>query len=435
MIVMKFGGTSLANGSSIRQVTKIVQQQLRQRPLLVVSACGDTTDQLISLADAALRGRINLKDFRGYYSRLMDELQIEPSIIEKLLNKLETVLKGIAQVRELTPRTQDYVLSFGERLAVRIVGRYLKQQGMPAQARDAYDIGMITDSSFGNATPLPEAYRLIQRRLKYRNVLPVITGYIGKDKHGNITTLGRNGSDYSACIIGAALGVKEVQIWSDRDGIMTTDPQVVPRARTLTKISFNEACELAYYSRRFHPSALVPAMRIPIRVLNTFNPACPGTTILNRTHTPQRVKAVVCKTDLYLVNIVSTRMLLYAGFLQRVWEIFGRYQIVIDMIATSEVSISVTTDSAKNLDKAIRQLSHFAEVTCTPRKAIVSVIGENLKQCPGLVKDVFAALQRNHISAEMISQGASRINLTFLVNNREAAKAVRVVHKLLIPAR
>lgn len=435
MIIMKFGGSSLKTSSNILKTTKIIKFHKKKRPVIVVSACGDTTDYLIKLSYKAVKGTINIAPFRFYCNRLLKDLNLEVSIIDELLAELETLLKGIGYTRELTPKTSDYVLSFGERIASRIISARLNKEGFKSVPVDSFKIGMITDSTFGNATPLVKSYKLIKQHLsRNKNKLRIITGFIGKDKHGNITTLGRNGSDYSACVIASAINAKEVQIWTDTNGLMSANPKTVKGAQTLKSISFNEASELAYYSRRFHPSALIPAIRknIPVRVLNTFNPKHKGTTILSKPKNIAKVKAVVYKPNLYMVGITSTRMLLYAGFLKEVFEIFGRHKIVIDMIATSEISISITTDSDKNLDKAIKELSGFAQVTCYNKKAIVCIIGEHLRRIPKLTGKVFTELEKNGIKPNMISQGARRINLALLVDNKTAPKAVQIIHKLFL---
>lgn len=431
MIVMKFGGTSVGTAERIRQVAEIVRLNLPRKPILVVSAHGGVTDLLIRLARDAVRGTPPLDLLRERHLDIIRDLGLDPRLPEALLSELEVLLKGISMVKELTPRTLDYVMSFGERLSVRTVAAHLATVGLPSVAVDAYDLGLVTDSNFGAALPLPDSDAAIAWNLRRITDLPVVTGFIAKNREGDFTTIGRNGSDYTASILGAAAGAEEIQIWSDVDGVMTADPSIVSSALSIDRMSFDEASELAYYGGRIHPATLVPAVRkrIPIRMLNTFRPASPGTVILQHAARQGTVKSIVHKGDLFLINIVSTRMLQHHGFMGKIFDIFARHQIVIDMVATSEVSVSLTTDSDRNLEGAVKELAQIADVTVEPGKALVCVVGEGIRDTPGVAGDVFMAIKRASVNIEMISYGAARINIAFLVENEDVRTAVRALHE------
>ncbi|MCE9584371.1 MAG: aspartate kinase, partial [Planctomycetes bacterium] len=233
MIVMKFGGTSVGSAERIMSCAEIVKANIHRSPIVVVSAHSKVTDMLIALAKKAVKGQPEIDDVRERHMKIISDLGLKPSLVEKLLGELEVLLKGISLVKELTPRTLDYVLSFGERMSVRTVTAAFEKAGLPASPVDAFDLGLITDSNYGSAVPLPEADNIIAWNVKRFEKLPVVTGYIGKNKEGDITTLGRNGSDYTAAILGAACGAEEIQIWSDVDGVCSADPGIVKTAHSI----------------------------------------------------------------------------------------------------------------------------------------------------------------------------------------------------------
>ncbi|MFC1524991.1 aspartate kinase, partial [Planctomycetota bacterium] len=324
---------------------------------------------------------------------------------------------------------------FGERFATRLIAAYFNKLGLDTQPIDAFKLGLITTSDFGQAHPLPESQPRIARALRRIKKLPIITGFIGKDKSGNITTLGRDGSDYTASFIGAALRAREIQIWRDIDGIMTANPRIVPRARLVKEISLEEAGELARYSSGvFHPYMLTPAIRhqIPIRILNIFKPRS-GTTVVNRSALEGIAKSITYKPHINLVNLVSPEMFHHRGMVTKVFDVLGANKIQIDMLASSRISLSlaVANREAKGLKPALKEISKFAQINIAPHKAIVCVIGEGIKKVPGIVAKVFTALDKAKIRIEMISHGATKTNLTLLVNNSQATQAVRVLHKTI----
>jgi aspartate kinase len=433
MIVMKFGGSSVSDAERIRGVCAIVKRYASQQPVVVCSAIRGVTDDLIKLAHEAVGGATGLFErVQERHFQVIDALGLDRGLIRDNLAELSVLIKGISLVKELTPRTLDYVASFGERLSCRIAAAHFTQAGLPTEEHDAFDVGMVTDDRFGSANPLPEAELELKRNLSRLTRVPLITGYIGKTKSGDITTLGRNGSDYTATILGAALGASEVQIWTDVDGIMTADPAIVKEARTIEALSFAEASELAYYGGKLaHPYTILPAIRrnIPVRVLNTFRPEHPGTRILAQIEGAKKgVKSIAYRKHQIIVNLESTRMLMGHGFLSRIFDTFARHEIVINVVSTSEVSVSVTTDSPKNLDKAIGELSKEFEISVERDKAIICVVGDGIKYIPGIAGDVFGSLRDAGVNILMISQGASKINLAFVINVGDVPGAVRALH-------
>ncbi len=439
MIVMKFGGSSVSNAERIRTVFDIVKARLDRKPVVIASAFRGITDDLFALAQESLKGNdARLEIIRARHFEVADALGVDRDIVKDNLAELAVLLKGISLVKELTPRTLDYVVTFGERLSTRIIASYFTKAGIPAEQHDAFDIGLVTDDRFGGAQPLPEADAEIKRQISRMTKLPIITGYMGKTRSGDITTLGRNGSDFTATIIGAAIDAEEVQIWSDTDGIMTADPRIVPDAKPIEQLTFEEASELAYYGGKvLHPATIVPAIRkrIPVRALNTFKPSHPGTTIQPAiAQNPGGVKSLAHHLGNYVVNISSSRMLMGHGFLAKIFEVFAKHQIVVNMVATSEVSVSVTTDSARGLDAAKAELDQIGDVTIEKDRAIICVVGEGLKFISGIAGDIFASLKDAGVNVLMISQGASKINVAFVVANEDAHKAVQALHRKFFKA-
>ncbi|MHC4253025.1 MAG: aspartate kinase [Planctomycetota bacterium] len=445
---MKFGGTSLGDPERVRTAASLVKDRLPRKPFVVVSAHGSSvgadgakrkkvTDLLIQSAKKALAGDAlsGFSEVRDRHYEILDGLGLGRELVDKELSELNELLRGVFLVKELTARTLDYVMSFGERMACRAVAEELKRQGVSAAAVDSYDLGFVTDSAYGRARPLPDVPSRVKTAVEaLEEDVIVTTGFIGKNAAGEITTVGRQGSDFSAAYFGAALGAEEVQVWTDVDGVLTADPSVVPKAKPLDRMSFREAAELAYYGAAvLHPDTIVPAVEkgIPIRVLNTFKPESPGTTILPSIEgEPVRVKSVVYKEDITLINVTSTRMLGQAGFMSHLFDVFRKHDVVIDMIATSEISVSLTTDRVAGVDGAAQELgdSEVAEVTVERGKAIICVVGSGMKHVVGMAARVFRAVADAGVNIRMISQGASEINIAFLVDNEDIEKTVRALH-------
>jgi len=434
MIVMKFGGSSVANAEKIRQVFEIVKGRLPRKPLVIASAFRGVTDELFKLGEEAVKGVApSIEPIRKRHQDALKEMGLDVDLLKNELGELEVLLKGISLVKELSPRSLDYVVSFGERLSTRIIAAYFSKLGVPSQQHDAFDLGLVTSDDFGGAQPLPESDAVIKANVLKLAKLPIVTGYIGKTKNGSITTLGRNGSDYSATIFGAAIDAEEIEIWSDVDGIMTADPRIAPAAKPIEALTFAEASELAYYGGKvLHPATITPAVRkgITVRCLNTFKPDHPGTIIVAQTKPGgPAIKSIAHNLKNLIITVSSARMLQGHGFLARIFEVFGRHKISIDMVSTSEVTVSVTLDSNRNLDAAVEDLRKFAEVTIEKDKCIICVVGGGIGSTPGVAGDIFQALKEGQVNVLMISQGASKINVAFVVEDADCAKAVQAVHR------
>lgn len=446
MIVMKFGGTSVGSAAAIRAVAEIVGAHAAARaggahpPLMVVvSAASKVTDMLLAAARSAARGELAdalQAPIAARERALLEELGLPGALLNEPLAELRDLLEGIRLLGELSARTLDRVASFGELMSSCRVAAHLSSQGVPSRAWAAWDLGMRTDSNFGAARVLPEAEALMRQAWERLppGEIPVVTGFVGQDAAARITTLSRGGSDLSGSLFGTALGAEEIQIWTDVSGIMTCDPRVVPTARVIPEVSFEEASELAFFGAKvLHPRTIEPATRagIPVLVKNTFAPQDPGTRILP--HVPGKVSGPVglaAHRGVVTVNINSTGMLESAGFLARVFEVFGDGGIPIDVIATSEVNVSVTVDCPSDaLEAALAGLAPAANTTVLEGRSIVCLVGEGIKATPGIAGRVFTVLGDSGINVEMISQGASQINITFVVRDGDAEATLRAVHR------
>ncbi|PKL51349.1 MAG: aspartate kinase [Candidatus Riflebacteria bacterium HGW-Riflebacteria-2] len=437
MIIMKFGGSSLANAERIRHVVDIIKMYIDEKPLIVASAMGDTTDNLLEAVDRALAGKICIKDIRKLHLATAEELEVNPDVIKDLFDELKNLLSGIALIKEFSPRTRDYLVSFGERLSVRLISGYLNRIGVEARFFDAWDVGFTSNNEHNNGEILEESYARIDETLGHLAdnyaYTPIITGFIAKCKNGNITTLGRGGSDLTASVLGAALRAKEIQVWKDVDGILTTDPRIVKTARPVSSISFEEASELAYFGAKvLHPRSIIPAMckKIPVRVKNSYNPTHPGTLILSMIDdSSEMLRVLTFKKKVTVVDIVSTRMLGQYGFLAKVFQIFDEHKVSVDMLATSEVSISLTLDNRENgLEGLEMALDKIANVTIKKGKTIVTMVG-NVKRSSEILERTFEVLNASGINVQMISQGASKVNISFIVDDSEADTCIRELHR------
>ena len=458
MIVMKFGGTSVESAAAIERVAAIVQARLDRRPIVVVSAMGRTTDKLLAIGGEAVRGRRNqalarvaeLREFHLREARPLvlpsDQSELD-CVIEEHFRELVELVQGLAVLGELTPRSIDAISSYGERLSSRIVALAFRQYGIESAHVDSRCL-IVTDRRHTQAAPL-----LCQTYARLSAVLPelardkvvVMGGFIGASEDGvttipgtatsprtpATTTLGRGGSDFTAALVGAGVDAEEIQIWTDVDGVLTCDPALFAGAHRVKTISFAEAAELACFGAKvLHPATVLPAMEknIPVVVLNSRRPEVPGTRIVSQTVPCANViKSVACKRNITVVNIHSTRMLMAHGFLHRIFEIFDRYETPVDMVATSEVSVSLTIDNANHLAEICEELRPFAGVGVENDQAIVCVVGDNLRFTPGVAARVFTALRG--VNVLMISQGASLLNLSFVVAGGDLPRAVASLHR------
>jgi len=435
---MKFGGSSVADASRLRHVGEIVKSQLNRNPVLVLSAMGDTTDHLLEAGDLALKeGKVEISGVAKLHQAAIKNLKLSiQKEINDLLDELTRLLSGIALIRELSPRTKDYLVSFGERLSVRIAAAFLKSININAKAFDAWELGFLSNSNYTGAELLKESWDAIPEKvlpLIKGNVVPVVTGFLAKDDKGSITTLGRGGSDLSATMIAAACRAEEAQVWKDVDGILTADPRIVKNARPVQNVTYDEAAELAYFGAQvLHPRAMQPCMKTgtPVLVKNSYNVDAPGTKIeqvLSSAKKSPPVRAITSKHKVTLVDIISTRMLGQYGFLAEVFSVFAKYNISVDMVATSEVSVSLTLDTSYDLTEIKKELGKIANVEIKTGKAIVSIIG-NVKRSSEILARAFRICQLLGITVQMVSQGASKVNISFIVNDNEAAEVVKALH-------
>ncbi len=434
---MKFGGSSVANAERIKHVASIVKAYKEKRPVVVLSAMGDTTDHLLEAADLAVTGKVDVAGVAKLHEDTAKELGIKIETIEALLNELKTLLTGISMLKEISKRSRDYLVSFGERMSVRMMAAYLQSEGIDAKFYDAWDIGFVSDSNYMSAELLDETWENIPKYLgSYDvgkdNAIPIVTGFIAKDKKGIITTLGRGGSDLTATMIGAAMKAEEVQTWKDVDGILTTDPRVVKEARPVPEVTYEEAQELAMFgSQVLHPRSMVPVRKTgtPVRVKNSYNIESKGTIIVEK-HSGEipPVCAITSVKHVQLIDMVSNRMLGACGFLAHIFNNFLKWNISIDVIATSEVSVSCTVSGKEKLEGIVEDLSRACDVSVRKDRAIITIICDVLRSSD-ILSSGFKALSEAGINVQMISQGASKVNISFIVNDSEADRAVTVLHK------
>jgi len=447
LVVMKFGGTSVEDARAMERTVAIVEGRQRKglRAVVVVSAMAKVTDQLLAAAAAAGRGdklsalaisaRLRTRHV-DTAAQLLDETRFAGlhAVLGSEFDGLDDLLRGIAAVGELTPRTNDLVVSFGERTSSRMVAEAFAQRGLDGAYVDARTC-VITDATYGKAMPLEAA---IEARLTEYVVplveagkTPVMGGFIGSTMEGVTTTLGRGGSDYTAALVGGGLHAGAIEIWTDVNGIMTTDPRICPDALRVKSISFEEAAELAYFGAKvLHPATILPAVQksIPVYVLNSRDAANEGTKITaTAPHCRSPFKSIAAKKRLTIIDVVASRMLMSHGYLKAVFDVFDKYKCAIDMVSTSEVSISVTVDSNEKLPEICEELGRIADVKYEGRKALICLVGENIRGLNGVAGQVFTAV--SHVNLRMISQGASEINMSFMIDEEDVEEAVRSLHR------
>ena len=446
MIIMKFGGTSVEDAAAIKNIAEIVRKEIPRRPVVVVSACAGVTNQLLKTATLASKGRKddalqNVAAIEGRHKNIAKELFDADTAkflfkhIAVFAEELAALVNGVVILGELTPRSLDTFASYGERMSSFIIHHYFEACKLRSFLVDARSF-MVTDDQFTKALPL---FDTVERKLREivqpkieNNYIVITQGFIGSTQSGITTTIGRGGSDYTAAIVGSLLDAKDIQIWTDVDGILTSDPSIVNNAKKIKVMSFNEAAELAYFGARvLHPETILPAVKkdIPVHVLNSRRPQSTGTLIIAkpRVNTECVVKSIAYKEGITLISIVSTRMFLAHGFLEHVFDVFHKYETVVHTVATSEVSVSATIDNVENLGLILQELKTFSTVSVSDRKAIVCVVGEHLKNSPGVAAKVLSSI--TDINVNMISQGASEINLSFVIDEEHVDQVVRRLHK------
>ncbi|MFY9644096.1 MAG: lysine-sensitive aspartokinase 3 [Terriglobales bacterium] len=445
MIVMKFGGTSVQDAKAIERVAQIVQGRMADRPVVVVSAMARVTDSLLAMGKAAGGGdrKTALKMARALRERHYDtagEL-LGTALFTDFhgslgadFEDLDELLRGIGAVGEITPRTYDNVASYGEMLSSKIVAAAFAARGLSGVHVDSRQV-LLTDNAYMRAVPqfeeINERLRKKVQPLLDSGKVPVMGGFIGSNAAGITTTIGRGGSDFSAAIFGAGLHAERIEIWTDVDGMMTTDPRITKDARRIKVISFDEASELAYFGAKvLHPATVLPAVQqnIPVYVLNSMNPVCEGTKVIAQAPRCKNIfKAIALKKKITLVEVASPRRLLVRGYLKSIFEAFDRHEVAVDVVSTSEVSVSVTAETNDAIPALAADLAKIADVKYEGRKAIVCLVGENLRETPGIAAKVFGIL--DHVKIRMISQGASEINLTFVIEEDDATEVVRRLHQ------
>jgi aspartate kinase len=442
---MKFGGTSVEDARAFERVAALVSGERDAHPVVVVSAMSRFTDALFSAFERAAGGAHEeaARALEEHLARHVDvarallpgeEVAAVESAVEEARRALAAALREASEHARPLPVLQDLVVSHGEQLSSKLLAAVLRARGMNARQADARRC-VITDDEHGRATPLKEETdrhtRAELEPLIAEGVIPVVGGFIASSAaSGATTTLGRGGSDYTAGLVGAALRSREIQIWTDVSGVLTADPRVVPEARTIPRLSYAEAAELAYFGAKvLHPKTILPAVvrNVPVRICNSRAPKAPDTVVFfDAEMTPRTVKAIAHKTGVHILHITSARMLGAYGFLRAIFEVFERHRTEVDIVTTSEVSVSLSLENSDALEAITEDLKHIAAVRVESSRAIVCIVGEGLRTTPGIAGRVFSTIK--DINVLLISQGASNINLTFVVEEQHVAEAVRRLH-------
>ena len=457
ILVMKFGGTAVDSPDKVRHVAQLIKTHKKGNDIIcVVSAVRGMTDGLLAIADSVRRGdKTSIDDFvkkalsihTEIASKAISGTKLRENAlagVQKTVGELRDVLGGIVLLGEVTPKSLDYLMSFGERLSTPIVAYALLDIGIDAEALTGKEAGIVTDSNFGEARPLIDTTKLrVNHKLSpitKRGAVPVITGFVGADQHGNITTIGRGGSDYTATIVAASVNADEVWLWSDVDGLMTADPKIVKGAQVLKEVSFAEAMEMALFGAKYmHPRALEPVMdtKIPIRIRNTFNTKHPGTVI---TQNPSRdsqkiVKSVSAIRHTALIDVSGGGMVGAPGTAAKIFDTLAKNRVNIMMISQSpsESSISMVVRKA-DLDKATTTLELnllgkvIKQVNVSDDVAVIAVVGSGMRGIKGVAAKVFGAVAKRSVNVIMIAQGSSELNLAFVVNDSDCERAVNALH-------
>jgi len=455
---MKFGGTSLSSASKMKSAARILQKFSSSNKIVAVaSAIGETTDQLSEIGELAKKGE--LRKAREILSKVhASHRKIVPLIagktgtretlerIERLNSELERTVEGIAHLRELTPRSRDYLLSFGERLSTPILTVAANAAGLKARSFTGAEAGITTDDNFGEAKPLVEtSYHQIRQRLEplwNRRIIPIVAGFIASTVDGSITTLGRGGSDYTAALLGAALVAEEIWIWTDVDGLMTADPRIVKDAVVLPNVSFGEALELSFFgAKMMHPRALQPAAqkKIPVRIKNSSRPSGNGTLVSTSEsrNGGKVVKAVSLIKDVGIVTVSGTGMMGAPGVAAKVFQTLGSYNVNVMMISqgSSEATISCVVAN-REVDRAVRALQlalmgqgYVDRIGEEKDACVIAVVGSGMKGTPGVAARIFTAVAKRKVNVRMVAQGSSEYNVSFVVSHTDGPEAVRAIHE------
>ena len=442
MKVLKFGGTSVIDAQAMKHVAEIVSDY-PSVTIIVLSATAGTTDTLIQLVSRATKGQYD------EFMKMKEELEVRHfTIIEELglkadrsvcqavrdiFSKLSMFLEGIYLLRESTNRVKDAIISNGELLSTKIFAAYLKMSFSDIFWFDIRNV-IMTDDHFGSAhvdmVSTQKNYNKVMKPLLKRCRFLVTQGFIGSTLNGLTTTLGRGGSDYTATLMGNLSDAETIEIWTDSNGVMTADPRFIPQAYSQRELSFKEAAELSYFGAKvLHPSTIIPAMEknLPVQVKNTMNPKDPGTIIAHESQLIGQPKSIAFRRNITTVTIESSRMLNAYGFLERIFDVFARYKVPIDLVSTSEITVSLTLEKTEHLDEIVEELKGFSTVRTEDKMAIVSIVGEDIKNSQSFLKRTFHALDT--LPIEMISFGASNVNLSLVVPEIHVEEVVKKLHR------
>jgi len=442
--VMKFGGTSVQDAEAFARVAEIVAGERENSPVVVTSAMSKVTDALLFAFETAKKGDVEsaIESLEPHFQRhtivsveLTDEAQQKAFQTELYFakNELKDLLTRVSRRSLPLSMLKDAVVSYGEQLSSRLLTFVCQAKGLNARHADSRRL-IVTDDEYGSAAPIwDETERFIKLELQSlinKDEIPVMGGFIAASRSGETTTLGRGGSDYSAALVGAALKAREIQIWTDVTGVLTCDPRICPEARTLKTLSYEEAAELAYFGAKvLHPKTIQPAvdLQIPVRVCNSHQPAEKGTMILPSSQTtPRLVKSIAYKKGITILHITSARMLGAFGFMSAIFQIFERHRTVIDVVTTSEVSVSLTLDNTDSLEAVVKDLQRIAAVEIERDQAVICVVGSGLRDTAGVASKIFTAISDFNIS--LISHGASSVNMTFVVEENAVKEVIKRLH-------
>ncbi len=441
---MKFGGTSVKDAEAFSRVADIVRGEGGEAPVVVTSAMAKVTDALLAAFDLAKKG-----DSDAAFESLEEHFERHAAVAAELLNEdrqmrytreldfaredLNGLLMRVERRSLPLQMLRDAVVSYGEQLSSRLLAEVCGSKGLNARHVDTRRL-IVTDDEYGSAKPIwEETAELIKLELEpliSDREVPVMGGFIASNRAGETTTLGRGGSDYTAALIGAALGSQEIQIWTDVTGVLTCDPRICADARTVEILSYEEAAELAYFGAKvLHPKTIQPAVdhSIPVRVCNSHRPTERGTMVLDKSGlTENRIKSIAHKTGITILRISSARMLGSYGFMSALFQVFERFRTVIDVISTSEVSVALTLDNTEQIEKIVTELDRLGDVEIEHGNAVICIVGEGLRESSGLASKIFSTIGDTNIS--MISHGASSVNLTFVVKESEVSDVISRLH-------
>ena len=448
MLVMKFGGTSVSSRQSIEALCRLVKDNLDKKPVVVVSALSNVTDILVAVCTKSDFSEAILDNLYDKHQSLAEEF-LTSQRLNEVLNYIKLCLNEVKQklitaydsgVNVVNPALKDEIVFYGEKLSSFLIAAIIRNNTAIDARQILSDTCIVTNKKFGAADYIASLTKKNTRSvllpLIKQHIVPIVTGFVGATKDGQITTLGRGGSDYSASILGYALGATEIQIWTDVDGVYSTDPRVIASAKLLPLLAYEEASELANLGAKvLHPRTIKPAIiaKIPVKVLNTFNPNCTGTTIVDAVdEKKRRVKAITTRNTVPLITIRSNEMLFGKGFLKKVFDIFARFNISISLISVSEVSISITLDNKEHVTDALKQISRIGLVTYEEEYGSLSLVGGHIMDTPNLMNDIFNILESAKIKVHMISYSGSNINVSMVILSKDINKALQLLHEHFI---